>query len=105
MPNLDSMGGEQYRQHKGADHLDVLRVKQHLFPVQAISKDTTDERKEHDRQLPQKEIQAEIKRILGEIVDQPALRELLYKRANGGDTRSQPHDPEIAVSKRSEDAN
>jgi len=32
------------------------------------------------------------------------MGELLYKRANGGDTRSQPHDPEITVSKRSEDA-
>jgi hypothetical protein len=77
------MGGKQHCQHKGADHLDVLRVKQHLFSVQAISKDATDERKEHDRQLPQEEIQAEVKGIFGEIVNQPALCELLYKRTNG----------------------
>ena len=54
-----------------------------VVAMTAIGKDATDERKEHDRQLPQEEIQAEVKGIFGEIVNQPALCELLYKRTNG----------------------
>ena len=92
------------RQRKGADHLDILRRQQHLLPVQAVSKHTTEEGKEHDRQLPQEQIQSEIEGISGEIVDQPALCKLLHKRAYGRNTSSQPHDPKITVPKRSEDA-
>jgi hypothetical protein len=98
------MRGEQHCQYKSAEHLNVLRIEKQPLPVQAVSKDTTDKRKEHDRQLPQEEIQAKVKRILGEIVDKPALCELLHKCTNCGNTRPQPHDPEITVSKRSEDA-
>jgi hypothetical protein len=32
------------------------------------------------------------------------LGKLLHKGADGGDTRSQPHDPEVTVPKCSEDA-
>src|ERR1700726_4738228 len=98
------MRGEQHRQYKSAEHLNVLRIEQQPLPVQAVGKDTTDKRKEHDGQLPEEEIQAKVKRILGEIVDEPALCELLHKCANCGNTRSQPHDPKITVSKCSEDA-
>src|SRR6266700_2895341 len=96
------MGGEQHSQYKSAEHLNVLRIEQQPLPVQAVGKYTADKRKEHDWQLPQEEIQAKVKRILGEIVDKPALCELLHKCTNGGNTRPQPHDPEITVSKRSE---
>ena len=82
------MGGEQRRQHKRAEHLNVLRIEQQPLPAQAVSKDTADKRKEHDRQLPQEEIQAKVKRILGEIVDKPALCELLHKCTDGGSARS-----------------
>ena len=87
MPNPDSMGGEQHCQYKGAEHLNVLLIEQQPLPVQAISKNTTDKRKEHDRKLPQEEIQAEVKGILGEIVDKPALCELLHKCTDGGSAR------------------
>jgi hypothetical protein len=55
------MGDEQHCQYKSAEHLDVLRIEQQPLPVQAVGKDTTDKRKEHDRQLPQEQIQAEVK--------------------------------------------
>jgi hypothetical protein len=98
------MGGEQRRQYKRAEHLNVLRKEEQPLPVQAVSKYTTDKRKEHDRELPQEEIQAKVKGIFGEIVDKPALCELLHKGTDGGKARSQPHDPEITISKRSENS-
>src|ERR1700733_2505456 len=98
------MSGEQCCQYKRAEHLDVLRVEQHLFPVQTVGKDTTDERKKHDRQLPHEEIQTQVKGIFGEVVEKPALCELLHECTNGGNARSQPHDPEITVSKRPENS-
>jgi hypothetical protein len=84
--------------------LNVLRIEQQPLPVQAVSKDTTDKRKQHDGQLPQEEIQAKVKGIFGEIIDKPALCKLLYKCTNGRNARPEPHDPEITVSKRSENA-
>ena len=104
LPDRDGVGGEQHCQYKGAGHLNVLRIEQHPLPVQAVGEDPTDKRKENDGQLPQEEIQPKVKGILGEVVDKPALCELLHKCTNGGNARSQPHDPEITVSKRSEDS-
>src|ERR1700723_3064924 len=98
------MGGKQRRQCERAAHLDVLRKEQQLLPVQTVGKDAADKGKKDDGQLPKEEIEAEVERILGEIVHQPALRKLLHKGADGGHTCAQPHDPEIPVSKRSEDA-
>jgi hypothetical protein len=54
--------------------------------------------------LAEEEIEAEVKGVFGEVVDKPALCELLHKCPDGGDACSQPHDPEITVPKRSEDA-
>jgi hypothetical protein len=81
--------------------LNVLRIEQQPPPVQTVSKYTTDKRKEHDWHLPEEEIQAKVKGIFGEVVDKPALCELLHKSTNGGNARPQPHDPEITISKRS----
>jgi hypothetical protein len=54
--------------------------------------------------LAKEKIKPEIEGIFGEIVDQPALRELLYESSDRGHTRTQPHDSKITVPKRSEDA-
>jgi hypothetical protein len=97
------MGGEQHRQCEGAGHLDVLRKQEQLLPVQTVGKDAADKGEKDDWQLPKEEIEAEVERILGKIVHEPALRELLHKGADGGHTSAQPHDPEIPISKRSED--
>ncbi len=102
MPDLYRVREEQKRQHKGAGHLDVLRLEQHLLSIQAVSKDTTHQRKEHDRQLSQEKVQTQIKRVPGEIVNQPALRELLHKRADGGNAGSYPHDAKVAIPERPE---
>ncbi len=101
---LDYMGKEQERQQKGACHLDVLGGEQHLSPVQAIRKDPAEERKHDDGKLSQEEIQTQIEGVFGEIVDQPALRELLYECTDGGGACSNPHEAEIAIAKGSEDA-
>jgi hypothetical protein len=98
------VGDEQRRQYKGTGHLNVLRIEQHLPPVQAVSEDATDKRKENDGKLPEEEIQAQVKGIFSEIVDNPALRELLHECADRRNARTQPHDSEITVSKGSEDA-
>jgi len=53
---------------------------------------------------PRKQVQTEIERIFGEIVDQPTLRELLHECADGRDACANPHQAEIAVSKGPENA-
>ena len=92
------------RQQEGACHLYVLRGEQHLSPVQAIRKDPAKERKHNDGKLSQEEIQTQVEGIFGEIVDQPALRELLYECTDGGGACSHPHEAEVAIAKGSEDA-
>jgi len=47
--------------------------------------------------LTKKQIQAKVEWVFGEIVNQPALRELLHERADGGSASADPHQPEIAV--------
>ena len=93
---------EQRRQQKRARHLDVLRGQQHLAPVQAIRKDAAEQRKHHDGKLAQKQVQSQVEGFLGQVVDQPALRELLDKRADGGGAGSHPHDAEVTIAKSSE---
>ena len=55
-------------------------------------------------QLSQEKIQTQVEGVFGEIVDQPALGKLLYECADGGGAGPKPHEAEIAVAKRSEDA-
>jgi hypothetical protein len=50
------------RQDDGAGHLHILRAKQHLPPVNSISDDATEERKEQNRNLLEKGIQPQEKR-------------------------------------------
>jgi len=57
------MRSKQSCQQKGADHLNVLRVEQHLPSIHAVSKDAAHERKEHDRQLSQEQIQAALLKL------------------------------------------
>ena len=92
------------RQQEGACHLDVLRGEQHLSPVQAIREDPAKERKHNDGKLSQEKIQTQIEGIFGQIVDQPALGELLHEGADGGGACPHPHEAEIAIAKGSEDA-
>ena len=95
---------KQNCQHKGANHLNVLRGKQHLFPVKPIGKHAAHKRKEHEWKLAKEEIKPKVEGVFGEVVNEPALGKLLDKGSDGGNASTDPHDPEIAVSKRSEDA-
>jgi hypothetical protein len=104
VPDLNDVGKEQERQQEGARHLNVLGGEQHLSPVQTIREDPAEQGKHDDGQLSQKEVQTQVEGILGEVVDQPALGELLYEGADGGDTCPQPHKAEITVAKSPEDA-
>jgi hypothetical protein len=94
------VGYKKPSQHERARHLDVLRIEKHLSAIHAIGEDAPEQRKQHDGQLAKKQVEAQIKRVFGEIVDQPALRELLHKRSRGRDTRPNPHKPEVAMAKR-----
>ena len=65
--------------------------------VEAVGEDSAEKREEHDGKLAEEKIEAEVEGIFGQVVDEPALRELLDEGADGGDTGAQPHDPEISV--------
>ena len=92
--------GEQ----EGADHLDVLRGEQHLAAVEAVGEDSAEEGEHHDGELAEEEVEAEVEGVLGEVVDEPALRELLDEGADGGDAGAGPHQAEVAIAEGSEDA-
>ena len=82
----------------------ILGGEQHLPPVQAIREDPAKQRKHNNGQLSQEEIQTQVEGVFGEIVDQPALCELLYECANGGGACPHPHKAEITIAKGPEDA-
>ena len=69
------------------------------FPVQAVGKDSAEKGKEHDGQLAQKQIEAEVKGVFGNVEDQPALRKLLHERAYRRRARAQPHQAKVAIAK------
>src|SRR5215471_17161063 len=104
MPDLHNVEIEQRSERECTGHLDVLRHQQELAAVGSVCENSADERKQHDRQLAQKQVQAEVERVFGEIVDQPALSELLHESPDGGSTCSQPHQAEVTVGKRSENS-
>jgi hypothetical protein len=93
---------EQCRENEGASHLDVLGGQQHFPSIHTIGEDTPDQREQDDRELPQEKIQSQIKGILCEVIDEPALCELLNKRPDGRGTCSDPHQAKITMPKRSE---
>ena len=104
VPDLDGMGYEEQGEQEGADHLDVLRGEQHLATIEAVGEDSTEEREHHDGELAEEEVEAEVEGVLGEVVDEPALRELLDEGANGRDAGSGPHQAKVAIAEGSEDA-
>ena len=104
MPDAYPVVEKQRRQDERAGDLDVLRVEQHLAAVQAIREDAPEQRKQHDRQLAQKEIQTQIERVLGQVVDEPALGKLLDIGARRRNAGSNPHQAKIAVPKGSKGA-
>ena len=82
MPDPDRMGGEQQCQYEGAGHLNVLRIEQHLLPVEAICEDAANQRKQHDRQLPHGEqIQAKGKGIFRQIVEPASFAQTAAQRS------------------------
>ncbi len=104
VPDLYEVQGEEGGEQEGADHLDVLGGKQHLAAIHAIGKDASKEREHHDGKLAEEEVEAEVEGVFGEVVDEPALGELLDEGADGGDAGSYPHQPEVTVAEGSEDA-
>src|ERR1700742_2098169 len=95
---------EQSSQNEGAGHLDVLGTEKHLSAIHTIGKDASNERKQNDRQLSEKQIKSKIKGIFCQIINQPTLRKLLHKRPYGRSACAHPHDAEIAVLECTEDA-
>jgi len=62
LPDLNHLEPDQHGQGKGTGHLDILRCEQHLPPINAISDDTAEERKEQDGNLLEKSIQSQEER-------------------------------------------
>jgi hypothetical protein len=98
------MGKEQKRQQESTCHLDVLGGEQHLPSVQSIREHPAKQRKHDDGQLAQEKIKAQVEGVFGHIVDQPTLGKLLYECADCGGAGPKPHQAEVAVAKRSENA-
>ena len=59
--------------------------------------DAADEREQQDRQLPEEIVEPKEERGLGEVEDEPALRDLLHPRADGRRERAEPEHAEIPV--------
>ena len=89
---------------EGGGHLDVLRAEQQPAAIVAIGDDAADEREQQDRQLPEEIVEPEEERRLGEVEDEPALRDLLHPRADRRGEGAEPEDAEIAVSEGGERA-
>ena len=96
------MREEERGEYESADHLDILGAKQHLSSIHAIGKHPADKRQKNDWQLTEKKVQSKVKRVFGEVINQPALCELLDKGSNCGGARTQPHDAKVAVPEGSE---
>jgi len=54
--------------------------------------------------MGQEKVETQVEGVFGHIVDQPALGKLLDESADGGSAGPKPHEAEIAIAKRSEDA-
>ena len=73
-------------------------------PIVAIGDDPADQREEQDRQLPEEIVEPEEERRLGQIEDQPGLRDLLHPVADRRGEGAEPQDAEVAVVKGGEGA-
>ena len=66
--------------------------------------DAADQREEQDRQLAEEVVEPEVERRVGEVEDQPALRDLLHPGADRRGEGAEPQHAEIAVSEGGERA-
>ena len=82
VPDAHVAEEHQRRQNERGGHLDVLRAEQQTTAIVAIGDDAADQREQQDRQLAEEIIEPEEERRLGEIENQPALRDLLHPRAD-----------------------
>ena len=60
--------------------------------------------KQQDRQLPEEVVEAEVKRRVGQLEDEPRLGDLLHPVADRGGEGAEPQDAEVAVVKGGERA-
>jgi hypothetical protein len=104
MPYLHDVREGQRGQRERAHHLHILRTDEHGAAVAAVGNHAADQREEHDGDLAEEAVEAQVKRVFREFVDQPALRHGLHPGADGGGTGSDPHQPEIAILESLEDA-
>src|SRR5262249_10200851 len=100
VPDPDVTEEDQSRQDERRGHLDVLRSKQESSAIVAICDYAADQREQQDRQLTEKIVEPKEKRRLGEIEDQPALRDLLHPGADGRGKGAEPQDAEVAITER-----
>ena len=88
---------DQAGQGERRRHLDELRAEQHVPAVVAIGDDAADQREQHDRQLAEEIVEPEVERRVGQLEDQPGLRDLLHPVADGRGEGAEPQDAEVAV--------
>ena len=89
---------------KRGRHLHVLRDQQQLLAIVAIGDDAAEQREQQDGQLAEEVVQAEVEGRLGQVEDEPALRDLLHPGADGRRECAEPEDPEVTVGERRERA-
>src|SRR5690606_22614176 len=85
------------RESQRGGHLDDLRGDEQLAAVHAVGGDAAEQGEQQDRRIVEKNGQTEQEGIVGQLIDEPALGDLLNERAGGRGKRPRPHQPEIAV--------
>ena len=69
-----------------------------------VGHNPSNQREEQDGELSEEIVKAEVERRLGQIEDEPRLRDLLHPVANGGGEGPEPEDAEVPVGKGGEGA-
>ena len=95
---------DQRRERQRRRHLHVLRREQQPAAIVAVGDDAADQRQQQDRQLAEEVVEAEVERRLGELEDEPALRDLLHPGPHRRGEGTEPQDAKIAIGERRERA-
>ena len=82
VPDADVAEEDERGQRERRGHLDVLRTEEQAPAIVAIGNDAANEGEEQDRQLSQEIVESR-RRVLGEIENEPALRDFLHPCADG----------------------
>ena len=104
MPDLyDVCGGEEGEQ-ECTGQLDALRNDQEGAPAFPVRVNAAEQGEQEYGDLGEERVQAQIDGRVRELIDQPTLGRGLHPGAHAGSAGPKPHEPEIAIPKRFEDA-